>query len=76
MQMRRDRLIPMEDGVVISELSSGEKIRTPQVETMAVQSTVGITSGQAVAFAGVSTRRAPRHTEFLILVSAELLDRD
>lgn len=67
---------PVEEGAVIAELPNGEKVRTPDVQTMVVQSTVNAAPGQAVALAGVSTRHDARRMECLILVAAELLERN
>lgn len=64
---------PIEEGVVIAELPDGEKVRSPRLESMAVRGAVTIASGQAAALAGVNTRQSARRTEFLILVSAEVL---
>lgn len=72
--VEKTQLGPLEEGAVISELPGGEKVRSPQIQSMIVQTTMGVTPGQAVALAGVSTRADSRRTEFLVLVSAELLD--
>jgi hypothetical protein len=74
--VEKSDLGPADEGAVIFESSTGEKVRTPNVQTTNVLATVGIASGQAVALAGVSTRQGPRRTEFLILLSAELLERN
>lgn len=74
--VEKSQLGPLEDGQVIAELSGGEKIRTPQIQVMTVQTTITVSPGQAVALAGVNTRLDSRRTELLILVSADLFDRN
>ncbi len=71
--LQKSQLGPVEDGPVVAELSDGEKVRTPEVQTLVVQTAVTVAPGQAVALAGMNTRLNARRTELLILVSADLL---
>ena len=74
--IEKSQLGSPDDGTVIAELPNGEKVRTPEVQSMVVQTTVALVPGRPLALAGVSTHLASRRTEFLVLVSADILDRN
>ena len=68
------QLGPAEDGFVVAELPEGKTVRSRKPITMAIKTTIVVASGQVVALAEVNTRSAARRTEYLVLVSADLLE--
>lgn len=70
--LNKSQLGPEEEGTPIS-IREGKTTRTPAVETLKLQTTVGVRSGQTLLLAGVGSKSEARRTELIILISPRIV---
>ena len=73
LEIEKSRLSSLEDGIAVGEGSDGSVVRTPQVLTSVLETTVSVPDGKAIVVGGLIGTSKSKQTQLLILVSARIL---